>query len=348
VEQGGKKLKVNINTAPLSSGHAIRGIGVYTQNLITSLKKIKDIELVHETKNAEIIHYPYFDLFFHSLRINSRQSVIVTIHDVIPLLYPTKYPPGIRGKINFLLQKRELKKVRAILTDSETSKKDIVRFLDIAADNIFVTKLAARSIFKKLKTGSWEKDTRLKYNLPEKFILYVGDVNYNKNLLNLAAACNLLNTTLVIVGKQATSSFDKSHVENKAISNLIDKYGTDPKVLRLGFIEDEDLVKIYNLASVYCQPSLYEGFGFPVLEAMACGIPVACSKTQALVELAGESADYFDPLDPRDISSVLNKVLTDKSHAKKLVQLGEDCAKKYTWDKTADETYKVYKHVLQK
>ncbi len=341
-------MKVNINTSPLVSGHAVRGIGVYTQNLIDSLTKYKDLSLTGNIKEAEILHYPYFDLFKHSLKITRGQNVVVTIHDVIPLLYPKNYPPGIRGKLNFLLQKRELKRAKAIITDSETSKKDIVRLLDIPASSIFVTQLAPRNIFKKLKSGAWEKEVREKYKLPEKFILYVGDVNYNKNLVSLAEACHKLGIALVIVGKQAVSEFDKDHIENKSLKELIDKYGVDSKVLRLGFVQDEDLVKIYNLASVYCQPSYYEGFGLPVLEAMACGVPVCCSKTQSLVELAGDAAVYFDPCDISNISGKIASVLDNKKLKDKLILKGNECVRRYSWDKTAEETYQVYKNVLQK
>ena len=191
------------------------------------------------------MHYPYFDLFFKSLSFQKGKKNIVTIYDTIPLIYPKNYPPGIKGKINFLRQKSTLKEADAIVTISETSKKDIVRFLDVQSEKVHVTYLAATPDFKKLPSGKWSTEIRQKYHLPEKFVLYVGDVNYNKNINNLAKACKITDVPLVLAGKQAASSdFDRNHPENQSLVHLLEEYGYDHQVLRLGFVPQEDLVKI--------------------------------------------------------------------------------------------------------
>lgn len=337
------KLKVFFDTNSLNKGHAVRGIGYYVRNLEKYLKNCKDIELVGSEIEADIVHYPYFDLFFNTLKVSSKPTV-VTIFDTIPLIFPKNYPSGIKGKINLLKQKHELKKVDAVITISETSKKDIVRFLDVPEEKIYPIYLAPEEKFKKLKHGNWKIEIRKKYTLPEKFVLYVGDVNYNKNVCALADACVNLKIPLVIVGKQAIEiNFNRNHIENREWAKLIDKYGENEFILRIGYVESDDLVKIYNLATVYCQPSLYEGFGLPVLEAQACGVPVVAYKTQVLVEIAGDSCLFVK--DSSELKEKIELLYNSSKTRDKLVINGLDNVKIYTWKNTFENTLIVYKKI---
>ena len=332
------------NDSPLLSGHAVRGIGFYTRNLKSILGRQSDLKLVDDISKANMVHYPYFDLFFKSLSFQKGKKNIVTIYDTIPLIYPKNYPPGIKGKINFLRQKSTLKEADAIVTISETSKKDIVRFLDVQSEKVHATYLTATPDFKKLPSGKWSTEIRQKYHLPEKFVLYVGDVNYNKNINNLAKACKITDVPLVLAGKQAASSdFDRNHPENQSLVHLLEEYGYDHQVLRLGFVPQEDLVKIMNLADVYCQPSLYEGFGLPILEAMTCDIPVVASKIQVFVELFEKSVLYFDPYDVNNMSNKISQALGERKTRDTLIKMGQIKSKNYSWDKTARDTVDVYK-----
>ena len=273
----------------------------------------------------------------------------MTIHDLIYLIYPSHYPAGIKGNLRYGIQKFLVKKMDAIITISETSKKDIVRFLGIPQERISVIYLAPREIFKPVEDKSLLGKIREKYNLPEKFVLYVGDVNYNKNILGLAEACHLAKLPLVIVGKQAASDdFDRTHPENKSLVELLRKYGDDKDVIRLGFVEDADLVGIYNLATLYCQPSFYEGFGLPVLEAFASGCPVVAAKSQSIVEIGEPACLFADPGDPDDIAKKISMVLEDSELREQLIETGNVLVKNYSWAKTARETAEVYKKVLGK
>lgn len=349
-------MKVFFDSAPLASGHSVRGIGAYTKSLQEELKKEKGVHLVNSKEAADVIHYPYFDLFFNTLSLVSGKPTVVTVFDVIPLLYPDRYPPGIRGRIAFLGQKKKLQKVSAVITISETSKKDIVRFLNVPAERIYPIHLAPRGMFRPVKDKKALSAVRKKYNLPASFVLYVGDVNYNKNLLRLAEAVKKIGAKLVIAGKQAVQEdFDRTHPENQPLVAFLDKYGKDKDILRLGFVSDEDLVALYNLATAYCQPSLYEGFGLPVLEAMASSCPVIAARTQSLVEiseawplgLGGKACIFVDPKDTDDIASGLKKVINDDKLAKELRKQGPLHAKKFSWQKTAEQTIKVYETVLK-
>jgi len=355
-------IKVSIDSGPLTSGHSVRGVGAYTRELIRALEretrlrkatarqglKIEavDFEKV-DLSTYDLMHFTYFNPFFLTLPFNKPAKTIVTIHDTIPLIYPNQYPPGIRGLFKFKIQKFLLNKVDGIITPSETSKKDVVRFLGVPAGKIRVIYEAPREVFRRLEIRDQSLvGIRKKYNLPSSFVLYVGDVNYNKNILGLADSCKIAKIPLVIVGKQAVSiDVDFAHLENQPFKHFLEKYGKDTSILRLGYVLDEDLVALYNLASVYCQPSFYEGFGLSVLEAMACGLPVVCSKTQALVEIAEDAALFADPKKPEDLARAITKILKNKKTKKLFVKKGFERAKMFSWVKTARETIDFYKSV---
>ena len=145
-----KKIKVLFETSVLSGGHSTRGIGTYGRLLLENLEDIDELE-VHKSStlskddslNPDIIHYPFFDLFFDTLPLSPFKNKVVTIHDVIPLIYPEQYKPGIKGKIRFKKQKMALKSTAAVITDSHASKEDIINYLSVPEDKIHVVYLAA-------------------------------------------------------------------------------------------------------------------------------------------------------------------------------------------------------------
>ncbi len=344
-----KRIRVFIDATSLKSGHAVRGVGAYTRNLLDALKEQKEIELVDKIKNCDVVHYPYFDLFFLTLPLSKPKPTVVTIHDVIPLIYPEQYSPGIRGLIKYQIQKFSLKGVAAVITDSETSKKDIFRFLDISANKIHVVHLASGKEFIKLDDRAWILDFRKKYNLPEKFALYVGDVNYNKNIPGILKAFSSIvnHQSLIIKLVLVGDAFKNTELpEVKEIFQLIKRVNLEDKVIMPGFVPTEDLVYFYNLATVYCQPSFYEGFGLPVLEAMACGCPVVAAKTQSIVEIVQNSALFVNPKDPRNIADGLTTVINNLNLRKSLIKRGFERAKEFSWRKTATQTIEAYRKVI--
>src|SRR5258708_215143 len=271
-------MRVAIDNGPLSSGHSVRGVGAYTRGLINALGS--EVEAVDFEKTDlsgyDILHYPYFNPFIVTLPFRKTAKIVVTIHDLIPLLYPDHYVPGIKEDINYFVNK-------------------------ILFEKVHVVYLAPRKIFKKIVDKKMLKSIQEKYNLPKEFVLYVGDVNYNKNVPGLINAAKIAKMPLVIVGKQAVEIedlardmksisgvqdfirflLDKPHPELKHYQEIVKSLENNTDVFRLGYVSDEDLVAIYNLSSIYCQPSFYEGFGLPVLEAVASGTKVVASRTQA-------------------------------------------------------------------
>lgn len=335
------KLHVHIDDAPLHSGHAVRGMGFYTKNLISSVDASKKVDLV-TFQEAEIIHYPHFDLFSNTLKIPNNKKVVVTVPDVIPLIYPKIYQPGIKGKIALRQQKNALRKVNAVITISETSKKDIVRLLDVPAEKVFVTYLGP---------GNKLKDTKQKVNLKHEYVLYIGDINWNKNVNNLVKALNKNKMHGIIIGKQAKDlldnpdSYDFDHPQLKHLKELYELLKNDNTVRVMGYLEEDVFRAVISQASIYCQPSFYEGFGLPLLEAMQVGLPIATAKTQALVEVAEDAAIYFDPHSVEDIADKLETLMNNKKLAKELINEGNKRIEGFSWDNTALSTIEVYEKV---
>jgi glycosyltransferase involved in cell wall biosynthesis len=348
-------MKIAIDRGPLDDLNATRGVGSYTKNLVAALQTLGrkegfTIEAIDaqatDLKQFDIVHYPYFDFFKNTLRLNKGIKTVVTVHDTIPLLYPEHYPIGLKGKVNLHLQKRSLKQTNHIITVSETSKKDIIRMLSVEPASISVVYEGPTVSEVKLSAAELN-GLRKKYNLPDKYILYVGDVNWNKNLLTLCSAAEKTKTHLVIIGKAAVNTvFDHKHIENKPLVTLQEKYGNSPYIHRLGFVE-ESLNGFFALAICYCQPSYYEGFGLSVLDALLLKTPVLCAKTQALVELYEGAVTFFDPYSVEELTILIKKLGKDSTQAL-LVKNGYQLAQKFSWEKAAMQTYEVYKNLLSK
>ncbi len=320
-------MKIAIDTGPLKTGDSLRGIGVYTRELLNALRMEGVDVSKKDLSKYDVVHLTRFNPFRISVPFSKPVGVkfVLTIYDLIPLIYPKHYPPGVMGKIKFLINKMLIKRnVDAIITISETSKKDICRLLGVSPSKVFVTYLAPRIAFKKL-------DVKKRNDLPNRFALYVGDINYNKNIPVLVKACKITGIPLVIAGKQAIE-VEKMDLNHPELSHLkgIDWSG----VVRLGFVPDEILVELYNLAAVYIQPSLYEGFGLPVLEAVACGTPIVVVKTQTLVEILGDGINYVEATSAKEMAE---SILSPNKNIK--------LPREYSWAKTAKETLKIYGEV---
>src|SRR3990167_908630 len=291
-------VKVAIDTSPLISGHESRGIGAYTKNLAEEFKRGKwgfDFVFFDNgncPSGVDLVHYPYFDLYFKTLPVKAHKPRIVTIHDVIPLVFPQHYPAGIRGRINFFLQKIALKNVDAVICDSKASKEDIANKLPFPKAKIHVVYLAQSSNYKRIDDRKLLNEIVKKYKLPKKFALYVGDVNWHKNIENMIKAVKISNMDLVMVGKALV---DNKLPQTNKIDSLIKKLKIENQIIKTGFVEERDLVAIYNLAKVTLLPSHYEGFGLPVLESMACGTPVVASNVGSIPEISKETVFSCEP-----------------------------------------------------
>lgn len=343
-------MKVAVSIDPLTSGHSVRGIGSYTKNLVDEFRNNNrgiDFDFFEDRPNGsnDLIHYPFFDLFFHTLPISDKTPRVVTIHDVIPLIFPKYFPVGVKGNINLLLQKMALKNVRTIICDSTTSKNDIVEKFSVPSEKVHVVLLAPGPEFKKINNPKFLEKAKRKFNLREKFALYVGDVNWNKNLENLLLSIVISKIPLVMVGKSLT---DKNLTQVQALEDQIKEMDLHKLVYRAGYISSEDLVSIYNLALLTVLPSYYEGFGLPVLESMACGTPVVCSDVASLSEIAKPFAFLCDPSNPKDIADKVKKVASlSQNERNVLSEKLQAHSAEFTWKKVADRTIHVYKSAIK-
>lgn len=312
-------MKVKLIKSPFIQSE-IRGAGFYGDNLISFLKIYKDLEIVDQ--GQDVTHYLYFDLFFLTLPIVRKEKTVVTVYDLTPIVLSNLFPRGIKGEIKWQIQKNNLKTVDRIITISQSAKNDIIKYIGYPAERIDVTYLAPGTTCRPLKLKR------------DKSVLYIGDINQNKNLSVLFRAMSLLKDhKLVLVGKAIA--------ESKDIRDEINSLDFSDRVIFKGFVTEEEKIELLNRSKVYVQPSIYEGFGLPVVEAMACGTPVICGNNSSLPEVAGNAATYVDITNYQDLA---DKIKNIKANEKECILQ----SKKFSWEMTAKLTYEAYKRVLGK
>lgn len=340
-------MHVAIDTTPLTTGHSGRGVGVYTRKLLEALHAVGGKHTYSAfsqrdglPKGIDLVHYPYFDPFFRTLPFRSPVPLVVTVHDLIPLVFPKHFPRGIRGSIKWRLQKYALRRAVHIITDSEASKRDVVRFAGIPKKKVTAIHLAPAIESRNAAV--------LPSVLPENFFMYVGDLNWNKNVSGLLEAFAQVkkakkNVRLMLVG----SAFQNAELpEAHAVSAAIESLKLGESVHRVGRLTEEELCAAYAQAIACVQPSFYEGFGLPVLEAFACGCPVVCATGSSLDEIAGP-AIRVDPADTKSIADGMMQAMSLPARTRaELISRGTDWVKKFTWDETARQTIAVYEDVI--
>lgn len=235
--------------------------------------------------------------------------------------------------IIYMSAKRSL----ALLTLSEKSKRDILKHYNIRPDRVDVTYLASDKASFSKKGPEEISDIRKKYNLPASFVLYIASSLPHKNYERLLEAFKIVKEgrkelKLVLIGAR-----DYGH---EAIKKKIAGLGLTDDVVFLGWLPFEDIPVIYSAADLFVFPSLHEGFGIPILEAMACGVPVVCSDIEPLDEVAGNAARMVDPKEVSSIAEGMVDVLNDKALREKLVKAGVKRAASFSWEKTAKDTMK--------
>lgn len=265
------------------------------------------------------------------------KKIVTSVHDFSFIHHRNFHP---KERIEYIEKYffKNVIKSDLIITGSEYTKREIIERLDFTNEQV---KVIYHGIDHKIFRVY--EDINLKMELPKKFIFSVGSIEPRKNLLGLLKSYNELDKQIKQEYKLVLAGF--KGWENSEIMELINK---DKKNIHyLGFISDVELAKVYNLASCFVFPSFYEGFGLPVLEAMACATPVICSNTSSLPEVGGDAVSYCDPFDITDIKSKIELVLSDEELQQKMIQKGLERAKEFSWEKSAEEHMKVFKEVLK-
>ncbi|HIQ39262.1 MAG TPA: glycosyltransferase family 1 protein [Methanothermococcus okinawensis] len=293
--------------------------------------------LNHNKLDLDIIHSPENASLFVKLKY---QKKVITIHDIIPFHFPETFTKITIFRYKLLLPKT-LRTADKIIADSYNTKKDIIKYFKIPEDK---TKVIHLGVDEKYKPLSEEKINNIKekYCINYPFILYVGTLEPRKNIPTLIKAYYKLKKQglphkLVITGKKGW--------KYKSIFETIDKLNLRKDVIFTGYVPDEDLPALYNAADLFVYPSLYEGFGLPPLEAMACGTPVITSNTSSLPEVVGDAGIMVDPYDVDGLSKAMYEVLTNDGLREELRKKGLERAKLFSWKKCAEEHLKVYEEV---
>ncbi len=268
---------------------------------------------------------------------------VVTVHDVIPWSFP-----GVSTTLDTVIYRRwlpwVLPRVDGILTVSECSRADLTRYLHIPPDRIHNTSEGVADAYRPA-TESAIAQVRARYGLSAPYILYVGSVEERKNLRGVLQAYARLRQrglacSLAIVGA-AKWKYDG------IMRTLADLQLAD-EVVFTGYVPDDDLPVLYSGAAVFAFPSLYEGFGLPALEAMACGTPVVAANTSSLPEVVGDAALTVDPADVEALAEAMGRVLADEALRQELRDKGLGRARQFTWQRAAERTVAVYRALLNR
>jgi glycosyltransferase involved in cell wall biosynthesis len=287
---------------------------------------------------ADLAHVPYF-----GSPLWTPVPTIVTIHDLIPMILP-EYRGDIRVRLYTSLVAAAAAQARLILADSQASKRDILQKLKLPDERVRVVYLAPAPHFQPAET--WEQIVKIKkkYNLPENFVLYLGGYDARKNVSALLHAFTWVSSTLhedyplVLAGELPGQDSPLFPDPLRIARELgIEKYIVTP-----GYIAEEDKPLLYAAATVFVFPSRYEGFGLPVLEAMACGAPVVTTNAASIPELAGPAAFQLDPNDTKHIAAPILRLCTEEGASDEMVERGFRQVEKFSWEKTAAETLQAY------
>jgi glycosyltransferase involved in cell wall biosynthesis len=232
-----------------------------------------------------------------------------------------------------------INKAASIVTVSESARRDLLRLHGVPADRVAVVHEAAGPGFRPIDDRAELDCVRARYGLPDRFVLYVGTIEPRKNLARLvdafaAARARGIPHHLVCVGPYGWSSRD--------LSGRIERLGLRDSVHFTGYAKFDDLPAVYNLADFFVFPSLYEGFGLPVVEAMACGVPVITSNTSSLGEIAADAAHTIDPADTDALADAITRLATDAEWRRELARRGLQRSRTFSWTQTAKEMLAVY------
>lgn len=247
-------------------------------------------------------------------------KTIVTIHDLIFIRYPELYSYFDR-KIHFLKFKKASQNADLIIAISQQTKDDIINFMNIKPEKIKVIYQGCQEDFKKNYTVEEKEEVSKKFGLPKNFVLNVGTIEERKNALLIVKAIKDIDTTLVIVGKETAYT--------KKIYAYIEENKIEHKVLFLKQLTSKELAIVYQLAKIFVYPSIFEGFGIPIIEALFSKTPVITTKTGVFPEAGGPQSAYIDPINQKELQETMNNLLNNPEKRAEMAKKGFEFVQKF-------------------
>ena len=359
----GGVLRVGFDTVPVQLSGS--GVGRYPAELAAALRKRGDVELVplgprpreRSTRRSRIaqglaregIYYPVglarqarsagVDLVhcpapFAPLSID--RPLVLTIHDLLPLRHPELFPRLTVGHMRLLLG-RAARRAARVIAVSEYTAGEVVELLGVPAERVVVSLEGVSARFRPASTApEWLNE---RFGIPGRYVLCVGNLEPRKNLaaaIRAFEAARADDCSLLVVGARGW--------RNREFERTLER--TRAHVVVAGYVDDDDLVPLYGGAACLVFPSLYEGFGLPPLEAMACGTPVIASDRTSLPEVVGDAGLLVDPLDEEAIADAIRELLDDEERARELGERGRARAAHFTWERTAELTVAAYRAAM--
>ena len=289
---------------------------------------------------AGLLHYPYF-----AAPLITSLATVVTVHDLIPLILP-EYRASALVRLYVALVAAATKRARLLITDSAASRDDLISRLAVPPSRIRVVHLAADERFRPTDDPSSIARVRRRYGLPDEFLLYLGGLDRRKNVPRLLEAYALARRQGLALPLVVAGSLPKPSPLFPDLRGHVDRLDLRRCVVFCGPGDDEDTPLLFQAATAFVFPSLYEGFGLPPLEAMASGAPVVCSNSSSLPEVVGDAALTVDPEDVEAISAALVTVSRDASLREELRRRGLARAAQFSWQRTARETLAAYEEAV--
>lgn len=306
--------------------------GPVIKSSVFGLQQQWEVRRVLKKHRATVYHSPYYAMpYFPGV------PTVVTIHDIIPMVLPAQVAPRVRRLFPFLLR-RAMHTAEHFIADSAHTRDDLCQYLGLAPERITVVPLAPEPHFRPADEEEVAA-VRRRLNLPPRYVLYVGSNKPHKNLVRLLDAWAMVAAEQVLV---IAGVWDERYPEAR---QAVEKQELSDRVRFLGPVTEADLPALYTGTDLFVFPSIYEGFGFPVIEAMACGAPVVCSHAASLPEVGGTAARYVDPYDVGAMAAAIGEVLADDALRRQMQQASLSQATRFSWEETARRTAAVYRSV---
>jgi glycosyltransferase involved in cell wall biosynthesis len=325
---------------PLAANFRVRSVPLSDRWMHVLWQRLRLPISIHRiTGPLDLFHSPDF-----VLPPTGHTPAILTVHDLSFLRLPQFFVAGFREYLEGAVA-RSVKRATHILADSECTRRDLLELMGVQPERVSVLYPGVEARFQPVEDAVALSRVRNRYRLPDRFILGLSTLQPRKNFEGLIEAYSHLladrgeepeiaDLDLVIGGGKGWMY--------EGLSAIVERLGLDERVRFIGFVEDDDLPALYGLASAFAFPSWYEGFGLPVLEAMACGTPVVAADNSSLPEVVGEAGLLVDAADPEALAEALARLLTDRDLAAHLVRTGRNQAQRFTWEAAARQLLDLY------